>query len=480
MNNKITSIAAALVAKAGTNASAGIGIKATLPDTSIDTKKRLTNCMNNSLAAEEVNEQIQHQIGTNLADLSVCWHKTTWPEHCIKCGEPFYKANQSSCEKCNDCEENFVAGTLKNSLSAISSESSLLNFNSTLSQHDSLVKNLPSVEYITRKNFEDEFSSLIINSTKNSSEFMTSFNVNKKIDLSSQTKMTKNDLIEQIKLYNKYNSSTFTELKFEQKEELLLINGLLKIHWNLKQPIQLSISNTSSNTFDDQSLSSNKSDMQTDFKATLLNDDLKQSSFDDSSLDTKAFNKSSSQYGRSHTVKYKPTKWKRPALQNSFDSKNIQKVENETQKFIPAYASVSSIRIDNQITCQKAIQILLDKYHIINPTNSYSLYKCYQSGETRELNDYDNPLIERIWMGPFNEDKIFIMEKGLRLNKNQTVSNLVCLPLPLLQGLLENLNNEEAKEINNIKENFLKYEDFLKRELARIDEAENVVTTCSM
>ena len=104
--------------------------------------------------------------------------------------------------------------------------------------------------------------------------------------------------------------------------------------------------------------------MQTDFKATLLNDDLKQSSFDDSSLDTKGFNKSSSQYGRSHTVKYKPTKWKRPALQNSFDSKNIQKVENETQKFIPAYASVSSIRIDNQITCQKAIQILLDKYHV--------------------------------------------------------------------------------------------------------------------
>lgn len=186
MNNKITSIAAALVAKAGTNASAGIGIK-TLTDSSssIDGRKKVTSCMNSSL----VNEEIQHQIGTNLADLSVCWHKMTWPEHCTKCNEPFYKANQSCCEKCTDTEDNFVAGTLKNSLS---SENSILNF-STLNQHDSLVKNLSSVEYVTRMNFEDEFSSLIINSTKDSNEFLTSFIENKntkKINLYNQSETT--------------------------------------------------------------------------------------------------------------------------------------------------------------------------------------------------------------------------------------------------------------------------------------------------
>lgn len=82
-------------------------------------------------------------------------------------------------------------------------------------------------------------------------------------------------------------------------------------------------------------------------------------------------------------------------------------------------------------------------------------------------------------MGPFNEDKIFIMEKGLQLNKNQTVSNLVCLPVPLLQGLLDNLNHEEEKEIAIIKENFSRYEEFLRKALAKI-ESENVVTTCSM
>lgn len=32
--------------------------------------------------------------------------------------------------------------------------------------------------------------------------------------------------------------------------------------------------------------------------------------------------------------------------------------------FIPAYASVTSINIDNKITCLKAIEIVLDKFHV--------------------------------------------------------------------------------------------------------------------
>lgn len=40
---------------------------------------------------------------------------------------------------------------------------------------NTLSKQLPLVEYLTRKNFEDEFSSLIINSTRSSAHFVTSF-----------------------------------------------------------------------------------------------------------------------------------------------------------------------------------------------------------------------------------------------------------------------------------------------------------------
>lgn len=46
---------------------------------------------------------------------------------------------------------------------------------STPTPNNTLSKQLPLVEYLTRKNFEDEFSSLIINSTCSSAHFVTSF-----------------------------------------------------------------------------------------------------------------------------------------------------------------------------------------------------------------------------------------------------------------------------------------------------------------
>lgn len=120
MNDKITSIAAALVAKAGTNASAGIGaLTSESNSTGADgTRKRVTSCMhlphsnNGTLerigATKHVRGQSsgggsgsssmsehKHQIGTSLADLKVCWHKPTWPEQCFKCGEPFYMGKSS-------------------------------------------------------------------------------------------------------------------------------------------------------------------------------------------------------------------------------------------------------------------------------------------------------------------------------------------------------------------------------------------------
>lgn len=89
-------------------------------------------------------------------------------------------------------------------------------------------------------------------------------------------------------------------------------------------------------------------------------------------------------------------------------------------------------------------------------------------------------------MGPFNEDKLFIMEKGRRLNNNQEVSNLVCLPESLLQNLLDNLSMEESKEIENVTSKFLKYQEILKAISLGIEEdkkasvVEEITTSCRM
>lgn len=99
------------------------------------------------------------------------------------------------------------------------------------------------------------------------------------------------------------------------------------------------------------------------------------------------------------------------------------------------------------------------------------MYKVYKNGDTRELSDADHPLLQRLWMGPWsNEDKIFIMEKGRKLVLNQELTNLICLPDPVLQGLLENLNLEMTKETNHIKKKYEAYSNYLKRNLSALEE----------
>jgi len=74
-------------------------------------------------------------------------------------------------------------------------------------------------------------------------------------------------------------------------------------------------------------------------------------------------------------------------------------------------------------------------------------------------------------MGPWsNEDKLFIMEKGRHLAINQELSNLICLPEPVLLGLMETLNLELAKEINKIKKRYESYGSYMVRNLHALDE----------
>ena len=77
----------------------------------------------------------------------------------------------------------------------------------------------------------------------------------------------------------------------------------------------------------------------------------------------------------------------------------------------------------------------------------------------------DTPLAHRLRMGPFIEDKIFIMEKGTQININIELENLVRLPLHLLQGLLDNLEIQENKDKGILRERFNFYKEGLVQRL---------------
>ena len=107
----------------------------------------------------------------------------------------------------------------------------------------------------------------------------------------------------------------------------MLVSGLLKIHWNLKQAIQLSAVNEESSGLPPV-FNAKQSEQHTDFKATLIRDSYsqRQSSLDDSSLNKKKvnknFNENEAHSARAQTVKCKPNKWKRPSLNQEIMKEN--------------------------------------------------------------------------------------------------------------------------------------------------------------
>ena len=107
-------------------------------------------------------------------------------------------------------------------------------------------------------------------------------------------------------------------------------------------------------------------------------------------------------------------------------------------------------------------------FQILNAPEDFSLYKILQTGEKRELDGLEMPLIQRLRMGPFDEDKIFIMEKGTEVNISIELENFMRLSLNLLNGLIENLKQQEEKDLQVIQKRYFLYKEYLIQRLNNI------------
>lgn len=73
-------------------------------------------------------------------------------------------------------------------------------------------------------------------------------------------------------------------------------------------------------------------------------------------------------------------------------------------------------------------------------------------------------------MGPFNEDKIVIMEKGAQLQVDHHLQTFLSLPLNLLEELVEKLKKEEENDIAAVRMRFERYRELLNYNLGLIGE----------
>ncbi|XP_059213603.1 ras association domain-containing protein 6 [Centropristis striata] len=122
----------------------------------------------------------------------------------------------------------------------------------------------------------------------------------------------------------------------------------------------------------------------------------------------------------------------------------------KTSIFTPSYGTPTKVRISSKMTTNQVIEQLLNKFKIENDPQEFALYCVHQTGEKRKLSDRDQPLWERILMGPSDDImKIFLIDMDEEEVSND-VAQYLNLELPILEQVLLKLREEENREIQRV------------------------------
>lgn len=202
---------------------------------------------------------------------------------------------------------------------------------------------------------------------------------------------------------------------------------------------------------------------------------------------------------KSNTVAYRadrPNKWKRASI-------NGHIYNYDTRVFTPVIGSCTSVTVNNSMTVPHVIRTLLEKFKVENDAEEFSLYVVTEAEGERELQDNDVPLLERLSLGPDETNaKIFIREKNFQTSvvveepesleektlnlpaeaqhtldavKKGTfelniVEQLMALPDGVLKGLLQKFMDDEEKDVQKIKDKYSKIKTVLNNYLSLSEE----------
>lgn len=148
-------------------------------------------------------------------------------------------------------------------------------------------------------------------------------------------------------------------------------------------------------------------------------------------------------------VKTRTAAERRQAEQHRF-SINGHFYNYKTSIFTPSFGTPTKVRINSKMTTHEVIAQLLQKFKMENDPHEFALYCIHQSGERRKLSDSDLPLWERVLHGPSESImKIFLMDRDEQEVSND-VAQYLNFELPILEGILQRLSEEESREIQRI------------------------------
>ncbi|XP_015917110.1 ras association domain-containing protein 2 [Parasteatoda tepidariorum] len=147
----------------------------------------------------------------------------------------------------------------------------------------------------------------------------------------------------------------------------------------------------------------------------------------------------------------------------------------ETSIFTPAHGSVTSVWVTSLVTAPEVINMLLDKFKVVNNPSDFALYIVRDTGERRCIQEHEYPLLVRCMLGP-SEDvaKVFIMNKYQAKEVTCEVAQYLNFTETELKMFLHKFNEEEKREAQKIT---MKYEEKKCRLQCRIDELKEIQET---
>ncbi|XP_044158841.1 ras association domain-containing protein 6 [Bufo gargarizans] len=119
----------------------------------------------------------------------------------------------------------------------------------------------------------------------------------------------------------------------------------------------------------------------------------------------------------------------------------------KTSIFTPTFGSETKVMINSNMKTKEVIEQLLHKFKIETSPNEFALYIIHASGEKKKLKSTDCPLWERLLQGPSgNIARMFLMDREAE-EISSDVAQYIKFSLPLLETILQRLNDEEEREI---------------------------------
>ncbi|XP_007087035.2 ras association domain-containing protein 6 [Panthera tigris] len=296
------------------------------------------------------------------------------------------------------------------------------------------------------------------------------------IFINERTFITREQLNSLLKTYNIFyeNQKNLHILCGQTEDGKLIVEGMLDIFWGVKRPIQLKIQDekqipsytrlkspdvfpkrgmTRWGEFDDlyriseldrtQIPASKGTDSQEDY-LSYPSSTLK--AYADEEPESPLLYRTMSE-ATLVRKRMKPPMMDRKDRQKHRASINGHYYNHETSIFTPAFGSETKVRINSNMRTEEVIEQLLQKFKIENSAQDFALYIIFATGERRRLKKTDVPLLHRLVQGPSKENaRIFLMDKDEK-EISSDVAQYINFHFPLLESILQRLNEEEKREI---------------------------------